>query len=149
MTHLSPLTLDRVKAVMKRHNVTLADATNFPDVAGANLNGTDVTFAIVADELIVRSDIDTGMKTADRDPLWFMAANTFNTVAPVAKATIMDRTEELILRTEVETDCAAGVTDEQLDAIVSRAVNAVLEAGPIIRNIVREISSHTDGSTPE
>lgn len=122
------LSMDRVTEIMSGFGVVLHNTPDIPGVAGANLNGHEITFAAIGTELIIRADSPTGQETEDGDPGWFVAANKFNTISYHAKAAIVDRTEQLVCRVEVEYDCQAGVTDEQLSFFLKSGVDTILTA---------------------
>lgn len=122
---LSTVTFDRVTTTMAAFDIELARADK-GDIASANLNGTQVTFALLNSVLIVRADVPTDVATADGDPTLHLACNHVNSYSFACKATIVDRAEQLIIRTEREILVAAGMTDRQLSTTVREAVDAVL-----------------------
>ncbi|MBV7293379.1 YbjN domain-containing protein [Corynebacterium sp. TAE3-ERU16] len=136
---VGPVTFDDVRGVMRGFGVELAMAEE-PTVGGANLNGTQVTFAIIGGGvLLIRADVPTGGDPAAGDPTLFLAANRFNALSFDVKATVVDRTEQLILRTESETLLAAGMTAPQLTAAVRSGVDVVLAAQSALTEIADSI----------
>ncbi|QGU04700.1 YbjN domain-containing protein [Corynebacterium comes] len=124
-TTLAPVTIDRIVDVMQGFDVEL-ERVGEDEVATANLNGLPVTFAMLGSVFIVRADTVTDQTIADADPTLYLAANQVNSVSFGARATIVDRAENLIVRTERDVAIAAGMNDEQLAASLRSAVDAVL-----------------------
>lgn len=129
MTDLTPVTIDRVVDAMHAFDVELEKmGDDDSGVATANLNDTAMTFAVLGSALIVRGDTVTDQTLNAADPTLYLAANQINSVTFGARATIVDRTENLIVRTERDVPVAAGMNDEQLSASLRGAVDAVLAA---------------------
>lgn len=135
---LSTVTFDRVTATMAAFDIELAHADQ-GDIASANLNGTQVTFALLNSVLIVRADVLTDVATEDGDPTLHLACNHVNSYSFACKATIVDRAEQLIIRTEREIMVAAGMTDRQLSTTVREAVDAVLAGQKAVGDAVEVI----------
>lgn len=135
---LTTVTFDRVTAAMAEFDIELFPAEQ-GDIASANLNGTQVTFALLNSVLIVRADVPTDVKTEDGDPTLHLACNHVNSYSFACKATIVDRTEQLIIRTEREILVAAGMTDRQLTTSVREAVDAVLAGQTAVGEAVEVI----------
>lgn len=135
---LSTVTFDRVTATMASFDIELARAEK-GDIASANLNGTQVTFALLNSVLIVRADVITDVATADGNPTLHLACNHVNSYSFACKATIVDRAEQLIIRTEREILVAAGMTDRQLSTTVREAVDAVLAGQKAVGDAVEVI----------
>ncbi|AGF72573.1 YbjN domain-containing protein [Corynebacterium halotolerans] len=121
------VTLDRIITVMDGFDIELTRHENH-DVATANLNGTPVTFALLGSVFIVRADSVTDQKLSDGDPTLYLAANQVNCVSFGARAAVVDRAEQLVVRTERDVLVAAGMTDPQLTASLRSAVDGVLAA---------------------
>jgi len=129
MTNLSPVTIDRLIEAMRGFDVELEKVGDEDSgVAAANLNDIPVTFAVLGSVFIVRADVVTEQTLNDADPTLYLAANQVNSISFGARATIVDRAENLIVRTERDVPIAAGMNDEQLAASVRGAVDAVLTA---------------------
>lgn len=135
---LSTVTFDRVTATMASFDIELTHAEQ-GDIASANLNGTQVTFALLNSVLIVRADVLTDVATEDGDPTLHLACNHVNSYSFACKATIVDRAEQLIIRTEREIMVAAGMTDRQLSTTVREAVDAVLAGQKAVGDAVEVI----------
>lgn len=131
-TELSAVTIDRLVDAMKGFDVEL-ERVGDNDVATANLNDLPVTFAVLGSVFIVRADSVTDQTLADNDPTLYLAANQVNSVSFGARATIVDRAENLIVRTERDVAIAAGMNDEQLNASLRSAVDAVLSTQAAVK----------------
>lgn len=131
-TELSAVTIDRLVDAMKGFDVEL-ERVGDNDVATANLNDLPVTFAVLGSVFIVRADSVTDQTLADNDPTLYLAANQVNSVSFGARATIVDRAENLIVRTERDVAIAAGMNDEQLNASLRSAVDAVLSTQDAVK----------------
>ncbi len=128
MTNLSPVTIERIIEAMRGFDVELEKVGDDSGVASANLNDIPVTFAVLGSVFIVRADVVTDQTLNAADPTLYLAANQVNSISFGARATIVDRTENLIVRTERDVPIAAGMNDAQLAASVRGAVDAVLSA---------------------
>jgi len=131
-TELFAVTIDRLVDAMKGFDVEL-ERVGDNDVATANLNDLPVTFAVLGSVFIVRADSVTDQTLADNDPTLYLAANQVNSVSFGARATIVDRAENLIVRTERDVAIAAGMNDEQLNASLRSAVDAVLSTQDAVK----------------
>lgn len=131
-TELSAVTIDRLVDAMKGFDVEL-ERVGDNDVATANLNDLPVTFAVLGSVFIVRADSVTDQTLADSDPTLYLAANQVNSVSFGARATIVDRAENLIVRTERDVAIAAGMNDEQLGTSLRSAVDAVLSTQDAVK----------------
>lgn len=138
-TELTSVTIDRVIDAMKGFDVELERMAD-NDVATANLNDLPVTFAVLGSVFIVRADSVTDQTIADADPTLYLAANQVNSVSFGARATIVDRTENLIVRTERDVAIAAGMNDEQLSASLRSAVDAVLSTQDAVKAAAGELA---------
>lgn len=135
---VGPVSLDQVIETMAALGVTLerTDA----DMAGANLNGYTVTFATIGGTvLIVRADHHTEERVDAGNPAQFLACNHYNAMSHAGKATVVDRTEHLIVRLEEEIFLAAGLSPEQLRTRLRSAVDTVLLGQDTVGHIVSTI----------
>ncbi|GAB3944025.1 hypothetical protein [Corynebacterium tapiri] len=122
---ISQVTIDRVVSAMKAHGIELTIHEEAPS-ASANLNGFPVTIACIGSVVIVRTDSLTDTPTSAGDARLYLAANHLNGIQMEASVAIVDLAETLVVRTEHEIFCAAGMTDEQLSAALKTAVDGVL-----------------------
>lgn len=135
---LTTVTIDRIVDIMKGFDVEL-ERVGDNDVATANLNDLPVTIAVLGSVFIVRADTVTDQTMADADPTLYLAANQVNSVGFGARATIVDRAENLIVRTERDVAIAAGMNDDQLGASLRSAVDAVLSTQDGIKAAAAEL----------
>ena len=126
---------------MAGFGIELTPAEHQPDIASANLNGTDVTFAVVGPTLLVRADLPTEIPTKNADPWPFLAANQINTVTHAAKACVLDRLDHLVLRAEKDTDATTGISDAQLSVVLKRSVDSVLKVAEGTSQFLAEMIS--------
>lgn len=136
---LTTITIDRIIDTMKGFDVELERMAD-NDVATANLNDLPVTFAVLGSVFIVRADTVTGQTLNDADPTLYLAANQVNSVGLGARATIVDRAEHLIVRTERDVAIAAGMNDEQLAASLRSTVDAVLSTQDAMTAAAEELA---------
>ena len=122
------VTLDRVLEAMATFDVTLEPVEGRTDSATANLNGFPYLFAVLDHVVVVRCDVQTDAAFSTADAGLFLAANQINSVSFGARATITDFDDTLVVRTERDIACGAGLTDEQLRAALKDAVDAVMNA---------------------
>ncbi|MGV0368096.1 YbjN domain-containing protein [Corynebacterium aurimucosum] len=125
---LPEVTLDRIIEAMKTFDIELEPVTGRDDAATANLNGLPCMFAVLESVAIVRCDVPTDVNYAKSDAGLFLAANQINSVAMGARAVIADFDGMLLVRTEADIPCAAGMTDEQLAAALRASVDGVINA---------------------
>lgn len=125
---LPEVTLDRIIEAMKTFDIELEPVTGRDDAATANLNGLPCMFAVLESVAIVRCDVPTDVTYAKADAGLFLAANQINSVAMGARAVIADFDGMLLVRTEADIPCAAGMTDEQLAAALRASVDGVINA---------------------
>lgn len=124
-----PVTIDRISLIMKEFGIDLLKATDQgtdSQVASANLNGHHVMFAVIGSVLIVRADRPTEMPVAEGNPAWHLACNQVNCFNFAAKAVVVDRTENIVIRAEKDVPIAAGLNDIQLSAGLKNAIDHVL-----------------------
>ena len=120
--------LDRVIEAMKTFDIELTAVEGRDDAATANLNGLPCLFAVLDSVAIVRCDVPTDASYAKADAGLFLAANQINSVALGARAVITEHEGLLVVRTERDIACAAGMSDEQLAASLKAAVDGVIGA---------------------
>ncbi|MDO5031507.1 YbjN domain-containing protein [Corynebacterium sp.] len=125
---LPAVTLDRVIEAMKSHDVELTPVEGRNDSATANLNGLPCLFAVLDTVVIVRCDVPTDAVFAKADAGLFLAANQINSVSFGARAVITEHDTLLVVRTESDIPCAAGMSDEQLATALHGAVDGVISA---------------------
>ncbi|ACP32765.1 hypothetical protein cauri_1172 [Corynebacterium aurimucosum ATCC 700975] len=122
------VTLDRIIEAMRTFDIELEPVSGRDDAATANLNGLPCMFAVLESVAIVRCDVPTDVNYAKADAGLFLAANQINSVAMGARAVIADFDGMLLVRTEADIPCAAGMTDEQLAAALRASVDGVINA---------------------
>lgn len=127
MSQLLPTTVQRIVESMARLGTSLEVDEN-ETTAHANLNGFHVVFATLGNVIIVRADSLSNVPTKANDAALYMAANQLNSFQRAASSKIIDDGvhSELIVRTEKEIYCAAGLSDAQLDTNLRAAVDGVL-----------------------
>lgn len=135
---LTAVDFERVKQVMADFDIELFPAEK-GDIASANLNGTQVTFALLNTVLIIRADVPTDIRTDAGDPTLHLACNHVNSYSFACKSTVVDRGEKLIVRTEREIIVAAGMTDRQLSTAVREGVDAALAGQRAVDEAVKTI----------
>lgn len=133
------VTIDRIVDAMRGFDVELERHPE-NEVATANLNGLPMTFAVLGSTAIIRADSVTDQVLNDADPTLYLAANQVNCVSFGARATIVDRAETLIVRTERDLPIAAGMTDAQLSASLRDGVDAVLATHDGIKAAAEDLS---------
>lgn len=125
----STVTLPRVVQIMKEFGIDLqvnAEQGAGATVATANLNGHHIMFAVLGSVLIVRADRPTDTPVADGNPRWHLACNQVNCFNFAAKAVVVDRTEQVIVRAEKDIPIAAGLSGAQLSVMLKNAIDHVL-----------------------
>lgn len=137
---LPTVDLDRIVAAMNGLGVELTTSDTGP-AATANLNGYPVTFAALGSVVIVRADMMSDTPTSSGDASLYLAANHLNSIQMEASATVVDYAENLILRSEHEIFTAAGMSDEQLSAALSTAVDGVLQVQQAVQVTAEKYSS--------
>ncbi|WP_018295599.1 YbjN domain-containing protein [Corynebacterium lubricantis] len=133
------VTLDRIDEAMRGHGIEIArDDTR--NLGQANINGFNVAFALLSSVVIVRADAATEIPSDDADATFYLAANQVNSASFGARAVIVDKLDNLIVRTERELPLAAGLDDEQLSAALKSAVDAVLATQDAMVAITQNIN---------
>ncbi|GAB2509988.1 hypothetical protein CATRI_07045 [Corynebacterium atrinae] len=138
-SEIQAVTIDRIVEAMRGFDVELEHHPE-NEVATANLNGLPMTFAVLGSTAIIRADSVTDQVLNDADPTLYLAANQVNCVSFGARATVVDRAETLIVRTERDLSIAAGMTDAQLSASLRDGVDAVLATHDGIKVVAEELS---------
>ena len=137
-----PVTIDRISLIMKEFGIDLAIADEQgtgSQVASANLNGHHVMFAVIGSVLIVRADRATEMPVSDGNPAWHLACNQVNCFNFAAKAVVVDRTDNIVIRAEKDVPIAAGLNDIQLSAMLKNAIDHILAIQDAVANAGKEI----------
>lgn len=138
-TYTSLVTIDRIADAMSAHGVTIE-----PDASGraavANLNGFNVLFVLLDSVAIIRADASTETPADSPDPTVYLAANQVNSTFLDARALVVNKADTLIVRTESETQVAAGMTDEQLQSALNLSIDGVLQAQDAMRALVDEMT---------
>ena len=122
------VTMERVIEAMRTFDIELEKVPGNDTAATANLNGLPVLFALLDTVVIVRCDVPTDASFAQADAGLFLAANQINSVPFGARAVIADHDDMLVVRTERDVPCAAGLSDAQLAPALQDAVDGVLGA---------------------
>ncbi|QPK82436.1 YbjN domain-containing protein [Corynebacterium qintianiae] len=121
------VTIDRVIAAMENHGISLVDDPS-GRTAHANINGFEVMFVILDSVLIVRTASATEVPSDTPDPTLYLAANQLNSSLAGARAIVVNRQQNITVRTEAEIQVAAGLTEQQLSSALKRAVDGILHA---------------------
>lgn len=130
MTSPAPLPaidIDRVVSAMRGFEVELERVPGAP-AATANLNGLPCLFAVLGSVVIVRCDVPTDAAYSTADAGLFLAANNVNSASFGARAAITEHDDMLVVRTERDVPCAAGMSDGQLATALQHAVDGVIGA---------------------
>lgn len=122
------VTLDRIISAMQTFDIELTKVEGRVDAATANLNGLPCVFAVLDSVAIVRCDVPTDAVYSQADAGLFLAANQINSAAFGARAVISEHENLLVVRTERDIPCAAGLSDDQLTAALKGAVDGVIGA---------------------
>ena len=122
------VTLDRIISAMQTFDIELTKVEGRDDAATANLNGLPCLFAVLDSVAIVRCDVPTDAVYTQADAGLFLAANQINSVAFGARAVISEHENLLVVRTERDIPCPAGLSDEHLTAALKVAVDGVIGA---------------------
>lgn len=149
MSNVTLVTIDRVIAAMALRGVEVTD-----DPSGraghANVNGYNLLFVLLDSVLIVRADSVTDTPSDTADATLYLAANQVNSSYLDARALVVNRTENLVVRTEAEIQVGAGLSEVQLEHALQAAVDGVLETQDAMRALVSEIQQQAEsaGLTP-
>ena len=149
MSNVTLVTIDRVIAAMTVRGVEVTD-----DPSGraghANVNGYNLLFVLLDSVLIVRADSVTDTPSDTADATLYLAANQVNSSYLDARALVVNRTENLVVRTEAEIQVGAGLSEVQLEQALQAAVDGVLETQDAMRALVSEIQQQAEsaGLTP-
>lgn len=138
--NLPAVTLDRVVEAMSTFDVELNLVTGRNDAATANLNGLPCMFAVLDSVIIVRCDVPTDASFSAADAGLFLAANQINSVAFGARVVITDHDDMLVVRSERDIPCAAGLNDAQLSSALKAAVDSVIGAQDAMVTAAKEMA---------
>ncbi len=133
------VTIDRAIAAMATHGIELTDDPS-GRVARCNLNGVNVLFVLLDSVLIVRADSETETPADTPDATLYLAANQVNSTMLGARAIVVNRADNLIVRTEAELPVGAGLTDSQLASALSSAVDAVVSGQDAMKALADAIA---------
>ncbi|SDL74866.1 Putative sensory transduction regulator [Corynebacterium mycetoides] len=139
------VTIDRVIAAMQGHGISLVDDPS-GRTAHANINGFEVMFVILDSVMIVRTAAATQVPSDTPDPTLYLAANQVNSSLIGARAMVVNRQAEILLRTEAEVPIAAGLTDEQLSSSLKRAVDGILNAQDALKVTAEQFEQMRDSA---
>ena len=138
MSNATLVTIDRVIKAMAGHDVEVSD-----DPSGraghANVNGYNLLFVLLDSVLIVRADSVTDTPADTPDATLYLAANQVNSSYLDARALVVNRTENIVVRTEAEIPVGAGLADDQLATALNASVAGVMETQDAMRVLVGEI----------
>lgn len=139
----SQVTIDRVIAAAAEHGIEVAD-----DPTGraghAVVNGYNLLFVLLDSVLIARADSQTDTPADSPDATLYLGANQVNSAYLDARALVVNKTENIIVRTENDIPVAAGLTDEQLSTALKRAIDGVLETQAAMVAMVEEIGNQRE-----
>lgn len=145
MSNATLVTIDRVIKAMAGHDVEVSD-----DPSGraghANVNGYNLLFVLLDSVLIVRADSVTDTPADTPDATLYLAANQVNSSYLDARALVVNRTENLVVRTESEIQVGAGLADDQLSNSLKAAVDGVLATQDAMRALVGEIQKQAEAA---
>lgn len=140
---VSEVTIDRIIAAMAPHGIEVAD-----DASGraghANVEGYNLLFVLLDSVVIVRADALTDIPADSPDATLYLAANQVNSAYLNSRALVVNKTEQLIVRTEKDVVVAAGLNDEQLATALKRVVDGVLEAQNAMVVMMEQIQKTRD-----
>ena len=145
MSNATLVTIDRVIATMADQGVEVTD-----DPSGraghANVRGYNLLFVLLDSVLIVRADSVTDTPADTTDATLYLAANQVNSSYLDARALVVNRTENIVVRTEEDIQVGAGLSDDQLAAALKAAVDGVLETQDAMRALVGEIRKQAEAA---
>mgnify|MGYP002711919548 FL=1 len=150
MSNATLVTIDRVIEAMSGHGIEVSD-----DPSGraghANVDGYNLLFVLLDSVLIVRADAVTDTPADTPDATLYLAANQVNSSYLDARALVVNRTENIVVRTEAEIQVGAGLSEEQLSHALKAGVDGVLETQDAMRALVSEIQHQAEaaGVSPE
>lgn len=145
MSNATLVTIDRVIKAMADHDVEVADDPS-GRAAHANVKGYNLLFVLLDSVLIVRADSVTDTPADDPDATLYLAANQVNSSYLDARAIVVNRTENLVVRTESEIQVGAGLADDQLSNALKAAVDGVLATQDAMRALVSEIQKQAEAA---
>ncbi|WP_342319816.1 YbjN domain-containing protein [Corynebacterium mayonis] len=140
---VSQVTIDRVIAAMSEHGVELSDDPS-GRVARCNLNGLHVLFVLLDTVLIVRADTHTDIAGDTPDATLYLSANQINASMISGRAIVVNKTKNLVIRTESEVLVAAGLSDKQLSRACKNAVDAVIQAQDAMKALSESMATQRE-----
>lgn len=140
------VTIGRVIAAMRTHGIELSDDPS-GRVARCNLNGLNVLFVLLDSVLIVRADTETDTPADAPDATLYLSANQINSTTLGARAIVVNRGENIVVRSEAELPVGAGLDDAQLAAALKRSVDGVVQCQDAMKALSESIAEQrsTDG----
>lgn len=121
------VTIDRIVDAAVQSGIGLtADSTG--RVAHGEHEELQIMVVLLDSVFIARADTATDVPSDSPEATLYLAANEVNSTLVGARAIVGNRSEDLIVRTESEVHCAAGMTDAQLRTAVVDAVDKVVTA---------------------
>ena len=138
MSNATLVTIDRVIATLAGQGI---EATDDPSgrAAHANHNGYNLLFVLLDSVLIARADSVTDTPADTPDATLYLAANQVNSSYLDTRALVVNRTENIVVRTEAEIPVGAGLADDQLATALNASVAGVMETQDAMRVLVGEI----------
>lgn len=139
------VTIDRVAEALSGHDITVeTDASG--RAAHANLNGYNVLFVLLDSVLIARADAATETPSDTPDPTVYLAANQINSSFLDGRALVVNKGDQLVIRTESEHQVAAGMTDEQLSSALKRSLDGIMRGQDAMHALIEEITKARDSA---
>lgn len=132
------VTLDRVTAALEELGIA-AETDRSGRAAAAELSGFSLLFVLLDTVLIARTDTKTDLPADSTDAAIYLAANQVNSSYLDAHAVVVNRGENLVVRTEAEISVPAGLTDEQLTASLKAAVDGIVECQAAMRALTEQL----------
>ncbi|AWB84082.1 YbjN domain-containing protein [Corynebacterium liangguodongii] len=134
------VTAERVASTLGSHGI---EATT--DASGRGVHATvgdvEVMLVILDSVLIARTASVTEVSSGTPDPKLYLAANQVNAAYPHARCIVVNREENITLRTEAELPIAAGLDGAQLDSALTRAINAVTHAQDMLKAVSEQFGA--------
>lgn len=125
--NVSTVTIDRIVDAAAQADIGVeADSTG--RVAQGLHEDLQIMIVLLDSVFIARADSATDTPADTPEATLYLAANEVNSTLVGARAIVGNRSENLIVRTESEVHCAAGMNDPQLRATVTDAVDKVVSA---------------------
>ncbi len=137
------VTIDRLIAAMAAQGVDVSDDPT-GRAAHAVVKGYNLLFVLLDSVLITRADSQTDTPADSPDATLYLGANQVNSAYLDARALVVNKTENIVVRTENDIPVGAGLNDEQLATALKRAVDGVLEAQDAMVAMVEEIGKQRE-----